>query len=624
MKAFLLTSWTLCFSSLATVAEERPNFLWLTSEDNSTSYIGCYGNEYAVTPHIDQLAKEGFRYTHCYSNGAVCSASRSSWIMGMISVSAGAHHHRSVVDVPESLVMYPQALSSAGYYTANGYKCDYNIQYAQDLWEGGGTLDWEVLQKRKPFFQIINYKESHESQAMHIENTHPVDRVKMAPYHPNTEDSKKNTAVYYDAITNMDKRVGEARAQLIEAGLAEDTIIIYCSDHGGALPRGKRYMYNSGTHCPLIVYIPEKWKKLYPAEQPGSVIERLVSFVDMPVTWLSLAGIERPANYQGRVFLGGEIEPEAKYHYSFRGRNDERVENVRAIRDKRYLLVKNYLPYVPRGQNLFYQWRIPMQRTWEEEYKAGRLNETQSRWFKERSSYELYDTKEDPHCIHNLIEQPQHKQKISELKKALLAKQLEIRDAALLPESMLNHRAQSAGVTPYEILSDPAAYDIESAQVAADIALEQDPARLAELVTLLQDKDPAVRYWAAQGMLMLGTEAKSAKEEILNALVDESHTVVMSAAWAAIKVGEEEKGYAALRGLLEKKSYAMLDILNQIAWMKGANEPLKEAVAGVKDLEHIEYQIQQYILTGEGTPKPKKRRAPKKKNQVSKNVTLLK
>ncbi len=601
-------------------AEERPNILWLTSEDNNVTYLGCYGNEYAVTPNIDQLAKDGFRYTHCYSNGAVCSASRSSWIMGMISVSAGAHHHRSIVDVPESLVMYPQALSSAGYYTVNGYKCDYNIQYGQDLWEGEDKLDWEVLKTREPFFQVINYKESHESKAMHLDNVHPIDKVKMAPYHPDTDGAKKNTAVYYDAITKMDQQIGEARANLIKAGLADNTIIVYCSDHGGALPRGKRYMYNSGTHCPLVVYIPEKWKALYPMDKTGSVVDRMVSFVDMPVTWLSLAGAERPANYQGRVFLGDGVQPEPSYHYSFRGRNDERVENVRAIRDKRYLLVKNYLPYVPRGQNLYYQWLIPMQRMWEEEYQGGRLNGAQSRWFQERRSYELYDTQVDPYCVNNLIDVPEHTKKVTELKKALLVQQLEIRDAALLPESMLNLRAAEKGVTPYEILSSPEDYDIESAQIAADLALEQDETNVEALVSLLEDQDASVRYWAAQGLLMLGAQGMEAKGDILNALSDDSHTVVMSAAWAAIKMGEKEKGYAALEGLLEQKSYAMLDILNQIAWMGDANEPLKDTVSAVEGLEHIEFQIQQYILTGKGTPKPKKRKAPKNQKKASKKI----
>ncbi|MBF0198984.1 MAG: sulfatase-like hydrolase/transferase [Planctomycetes bacterium] len=101
---------------------EKPNILWLTCEDNNTTYLGCYGNEFAKTPNIDKLASEGFRYTNVYSNGAVCSASRSSWITGMISSSTGLLNHRSGKDIPSDVKLYPVALKEAGYYVINDVK----------------------------------------------------------------------------------------------------------------------------------------------------------------------------------------------------------------------------------------------------------------------------------------------------------------------------------------------------------------------------------------------------------------------------------------------------------------------------------------------------------------------
>ena len=98
-------------------------------KDNNITYLGCYGNEMAVTPNLDKLASEGFRYTHCYSNGAVCSASRSSWIAGMNAVSMGTQNHRSKYAVPESVVLYPSVLKAAGYYTGNSTKQDYSMTH---------------------------------------------------------------------------------------------------------------------------------------------------------------------------------------------------------------------------------------------------------------------------------------------------------------------------------------------------------------------------------------------------------------------------------------------------------------------------------------------------------------
>ena len=153
---------------------------------------------------------------------------------------------------------------------------------------------------------------------MGTSHKHDVNKVKVAPYHPDIPGVRQNYAHYYDAITKMDSEIGASLAKLKELGLDENTIVIYNSDHGGALPRGKRFMYNSGTHCPLIVRIPEKYKKWWPAEKTGSTVDRLVSFVDMPATWLSLCGTKVPSTFQGRIFLGDNKVPEAKYHFSFR------------------------------------------------------------------------------------------------------------------------------------------------------------------------------------------------------------------------------------------------------------------------------------------------------------------
>ena len=131
---------------------------------------------------------------------------------------------------------------------------------------------------------------------------HDPNEVTLREYHPDLRDIRRNYAKYHDAIKRMDKKVGEVLSGLKDNGLDKKTIVIYNSDHGGVLPRSKRYLYNSGLHCPLIIRIPEMYKSVWPQSKSGTTVSRLVSFIDMPKTWLSLAGIEVPNIYQGNIF----------------------------------------------------------------------------------------------------------------------------------------------------------------------------------------------------------------------------------------------------------------------------------------------------------------------------------
>lgn len=615
-------------SSQADAQEERPNILWLTSEDNNITFIGCYGNEYAHTPNIDKLATEGFRFTHCYSNGAVCSASRSAWITGMLSPSTGLLNHRCRLRIPKEVKLYPAVLRDAGYYTANCRKTDYNIlNVPSKLWDSN-RADWKTLKKKQPFFQVINYLDSHESRAMSTRySTQDPAKVKLPPYHPDTPGIRANYASYYESVTKMDAKIGKALKELEEAGLADDTIVIYNSDHGGPLPRGKRFMYDSGTHCPLIIRIPEKFKKYWPADKPNSTVDRLVGFVDMIPTWISLAGGKIPSNYQGRIFLGPNTQPEPEFNYSFRGRNDERIENARAIRDKRYLYVKNFIPYVPRGQHLAYQWKIPIQRFWEKCYKEGKTNSIQSRYFKLKHKEELYDTAKDPYCINNLIDNPEYKGIAEKLSKALNETQAKIYDAGFLPESDLDRIARDNKITVYELLRNKKFYDTEKYIQCADTALDENPDNLQALTDDLSSPDMAIRYWGAVGLMMLGADAAPAKDALLKCLQDDSHNVRLMASWALIKIGDKEPGYKCITDMIKSNSYAMLEILNVIDWMGDAKQPLIPVIAAMPpksspcidkyNNKYIPF-IRKFLLRGEHSLKERKRKTAHNKNKKTK------
>ena len=407
-------------------AADRPNILWSTSEDNGVKWVGCYGGTNAETPAIDQLAREGFRYTNCYDNAAVCAPTRSCWITGMYAISNGTQPMRSRNLIPHTQIpYYPDLLKKAGYHTSNPGKTDYNIGGREDkqCWDYKGgkkqtQYGWRKRREGQPFFAIVNIGDSHESRAHGDVSKPPKDpaSMKLFSYHPDLPVIRANYAKYAGAVENMDRKVAATLQALRDDGLYDDTIVIYNSDHGGVMARSKRFLYSSGVHCPLVVRIPEKWKHLYPAAKPGMTVDRIVSFVDMPKTWLSLAGAPIPDTLQGTVFLGAGIEPAPKYHLGFRERADERLDNVRLLRDGRWAYHVNYMPFAPAGQHLAYLWKAKATPAWEQHHREGKTDDITGRFFRPRVSEEFYDNESDFDNVHNLINQPRHAQKIAELK----------------------------------------------------------------------------------------------------------------------------------------------------------------------------------------------------------------
>jgi N-sulfoglucosamine sulfohydrolase len=573
---------------LASADTDRPNFLWITSEDNGVSWVSCYGGTNAKTPAIDQLAQEGFRYLHCFDNAAVCAPTRSCWITGMYGISNGTQPMRSRNMIPhDKIKYYPDLLRARGYHTSNPGKTDYNIggREDKDCWDFKGGKDtsmygWRERKEGQPFFAVVNIGDSHESKAHgNVENTRN-DPAKMTlfSYHPDLPVIRKNYAKYADAVEKMDSKVQEAIDVLKKDGLYDDTIIIYNSDHGGVMARSKRFLYASGVHCPLIVRIPEKYKHLYPAEKPGMTVDRIVSFVDMPKTWLSLAGAEIPDTFQGKVFLGKGQEPAPKYHFAFRERADERLDHVRMIRDERFAYHKNYYPFAPAGQHLAYLWKAPATPAWEQHHRDGKTNEITGRFFEPRVSEEFYDNESDFDNVHNLIDKPEHQQKIAELKNAMRKRQLELRDSGLLPESMRVRRAAANNMTIYELVRDEKLYPLAKYLDAADLALLREKNNAETFSKQLADADEGTRWWAVVGLNLLEKNAAPAQEALLNALEDETPEIRIMAAWTLVKIGQEsEQALAALDTMLSEKKTKTSNtemLHNVLDWMGEPALPL--------------------------------------------------
>jgi N-sulfoglucosamine sulfohydrolase len=577
-----LTLACIIFANLLASAQgaDRPNILWITSEDNGVSWISCYGGVNCETPAIDQLAEEGFRYTHCFDNAAVCAPTRSTWITGMYAISLGTQPMRSRNAIPHDVLKYyPDLIREAGYFATNGGKTDYNIGGRPDneCWDpGNGVRAWQKREEGQPFFAIVNIGDSHESRAhgsTEGTNNDPAD-MSLYSYHPDLSAIRGTYAKYADAVERMDSIVGQTIERLKEDGLYEDTIIVYCSDHGGVLPRSKRFLYSSGTHCPLIVRIPEKWKQWWPAEKPGMTVDRIVSFVDMPKTWLSLAEAKIPETFQGTIFLGDNIEPAPAYHLSFRERADERLDHVRMIRDEQFAYYKNYYPFAPAGQHLAYLWKAEAAPAWEQHHREGKTNEVTGRFFRARVSEEFYDTVDDFDNVKNLIDKPKHQAMIAEMRSAMRKRQLELFDSGLLPEQMRMRRAEENEITIYEMVRNPELYPLEKYLDAADMALLRDKANLEELTKQMSDEDEGMRWWASVGLHLLEKDAAPSIDILKKALNDESHEIRMMSAWALVKLGEDKEAMACLRELLFDGTNNQMMLENVLDWMGEPALPL--------------------------------------------------
>lgn len=555
MKNYLKLTVLLCALSLTgcNKSADLPNILWITSEDNSP-LLGCYGDTFATTPNLDQLAAEGMLYTNAYANTPVCAPARNTLLTGVYACSNGNEQMRSSYAKSETVRPYTEFLLEKGYYCTNNSKTDYNYAPVNldEIWdECSREAHYRNRAEGQPFFAIFNLTISHES-CIHKSTPdsllrHRPEEVNLPPYHPDTPEMRHDWAQYYDKVEDLDTQVGEILAELEEAGLADNTIVFYYSDHGGVVGRSKRFLYETGTHVPLIIRIPDKYKKRYKAEKNGSKVDRLVSFVDMAPTLLSLTGTPPPSYMQGSAFLG-KFTGEAPDHiYMFRDRMDGRYDLTRAVVDGKFRYIRYFNPKRPWLQHLQYLWRAPSMRSWERAYLAGECNEVQARYWNTKPVEELFDTENDPWEVNNLATDPAYTGQLNKMRKAMVDKSKEIRDAGFIPEA--ERIVRTADMPAYDYMRS-GELPFEEIQQAAFIASEANPENLEKLATMLEDNDSAIRYWGVQGMLILGKNAVSHLDRVKKAAFDSSWNVRIVAAELLYTLGEKELAREALLSVL--------------------------------------------------------------------------
>ncbi|HCE57704.1 MAG TPA: sulfatase [Prolixibacteraceae bacterium] len=561
---------------------ELPNILWLTSEDNSP-LLGCYGDTFATTPNLDKLAAEGFLYTRAFANTPVCAPTRNTILTGVYACSGGNEHMRSFYSKSDMVKTYPEYLRQVGYYCTNNVKTDYNLGNFDDksIWDDcSNKAHYKNRPEGKPFFAVFNCTISHES-CLHKSTPdsllrHRPENVPLPPYHPATPEMKHDWAQYYDKVENLDTWVGEKLKELDEAGLAENTIVFYYSDHGGVIARSKRYLYDTGTRVPFIIRIPEKYKHLFPSEKPGSKVDRLISWIDLVPTLLSIAGVPVPEYLQGSAFIGKQKARDPEYVYLFRGRMDERYDMSRAVRDKKFRYIRNYMSHRSHGQHLEYLWKAPSVDSWEKAFLRGECNEVQSAFWKTKTAEELYDVETDPWEINNLAGNSEYKEVLERMRKANRDHLLKILDTGFLPEA---DRIERVGETPIYDFMRNGNVDLPAIIDAAETATLGNVENIEKLKSYLKSNESAIRYWGATGLLILGENAAAAKPDLTAALNDSSLSVSTVAAEALYNLGERPAAVKSLVAVLTNgNEMARCFALNTIDLVNDASPEIQMAV----------------------------------------------
>jgi len=562
--------------------QDKPNFLWISNHDSSAWNYGCYGDQYADTPNIDRLAAEGVRYTNAFTAGPICSPSRTGIYTGMHPTTLGTHHHRSAIIRPEGVELLNAMLANAGY-ACTEPDGDINLYVSKDEREQYYNAE-DFLENRpedKPFFMYYKLSSSHasvfkltpedarnkRSEMLEDEELHDPNEVPVPSFVPDTPLFRERMALFYDALTNVDKQVGEILNELETQGLSDDTIVVFWGDHGAGYPRGKIHAYDDGLRIPLIMRFPQKYRHLSSAD-PGATVDELVMHMDLCATTLHLAGIPVAEHIQSRSLCGPNRDEAREFVCSARDRLDNNPEMIRTIRTEKYRYIRNFLPHQPYAS--FYpdggffavvlEEGTPERDFWEtsclpgeqkihdpdgvflmlgppvmiqqnglpEHYRQFQI------WQDHKPAEELYDIKKDPEEVHNLADDSAFCDVKDELRQKLFGWMIETRDLGLIDEAEIVARAAQYNGVSHEV--GVHCNNLERILETADLARMGEDAK-EELANRLSDPDSAVRFWAVTGLCSLGVERTMI--ERLSALLDDpSISVSLAAGDYLVRAGE--------------------------------------------------------------------------------------
>ena len=563
MRIFFLLSITIILNlSCSYTKVERPNIIWLTTEDNSTHYMKLYNEEGVSMPAIEKLASKGVVFDNAFSNAPVCSVARSTVITGCYAPRIFTQYHRPAkrVPLPKDVMPMPYYLKKAGYYTTNNHKQDYNFILPDDVWDESSTkATYKNRKAGQPFFHVQNHTITHEGNLHFSQETidkttdKDLEHIKVFPYHPNTKTFRFSYHHFKKRHELADQQMNDFLKELDEQGLMEDTIIFYYGDHGGVLPRSKGYAYESGLQIPLVVYVPEKWKHLIPYDR-GSRSETFVEFIDLAPTALALAGVTVPIGMDGTPVMGKIIQKSKIKNkntaFGYADRFDEKYDLVRTLRVGKYKYIRNYQPFNMDALYNFYRYKMLAYKEWLSLYREGKLNDVQSQFFESKSPEALYNIEDDPHEINDLSNSESHQEILLQMREQIQERIRKMPDLSFYPEPYLLDNA----------IKNPTAFGQDNKTAIAELIaiadLNLEPYHFVEgkIKLALKDKNPWKRYWGLIVCSSFGIQAKGLVPQVQKILQTDKVNLVKIRAAEYLMLNKISFDQKNLKTLLENAS----------------------------------------------------------------------
>jgi N-sulfoglucosamine sulfohydrolase len=443
LSAALLLAISVAFG--ATAAPK--NVLLYVTDDQGSTDAGCYGNPVIKTPGLDTLAAAGTRFTHGFCTTPSCSASRSVILTGLLNHANGqyghahSYHHFKTFDKVKSL---PNRLREAGYRTASFGKyhvapqAQYDFEFwGKDFMDDKGKTPSKLAEAAdrflraeddRPFFLYFCTQEPHRPfRREEASPVHPKD-VLVPSFLPDNAATRGELAEYYASVEQADSGLVGLIASLKDTGHWEDTLIIYVSDNGVAFPGAKTNCYEPGLRLPCVVRNPDIAAR-------GVVTNAMVTWADITPTILDYTeNLPAKNEFHGRSFLSvlDEESPEG-WDSVFASHTFHEVTMyypVRVLRDRRYKLMWN----LAHGLSFPFASDLWASKTWQHLVItdatdfAGRPIEE----YLHRPDFALYDLESDPGELNNLADDPEHQDRLAEMKARLKEHQKRTRDPWIL------------------------------------------------------------------------------------------------------------------------------------------------------------------------------------------------
>ena len=415
--------------------------LFFTADDLHRDSLGCYGGKVPdLTPHLDRFAAQGMRFERAHVTVAICQPSRGVLATGLYGHNSGVmgfmHTERDVATVTATL-------GEAGYLTGilgkvkhSTPKADYEWDFVHDRDELGNGRDPDLYyrysreflgrcrREGKPFYFMVNSHDPHRpyhipgkpiKDAKEPSHTYRPEEVDVPGFVPDLPGVREELSTYLNSVRRLDDTFGATMRALKESGFEDNTLVIFLSDNGIAIPFAKCNAYLASTRTPWLV----RWPGVV---QPGSVDKKhFISGIDFFPTVLEATGVPTPNGLDGTSFLpllqGRPQLGRSRVFTQIDMKAGGDAVPMRCVQDHRFGYIFN-----PWSDGTFYYRNNNEGLTMKAMVEAAKTDSDVAqrvKMFRSRAVEELYDLQNDPDCLKNLVDEPAHQTELDAMREQL-------------------------------------------------------------------------------------------------------------------------------------------------------------------------------------------------------------